>query len=252
MDRPRILFLDIETFPALFYAWQTWEASALRIKEDTSIASFSAKWLGGKHITKALPDYKGYRAGSRNDKWLLQDLWKLLDEADIVSAHNLDRFDAKKVNYRFMVHKLGPPSPYQHVDTLKEVKKVASHDSNKLNELCRVHKIGQKVRTGGADLWFDCLEGDAAAWARMRRYNAHDVRLLEGWYKLLLPWIRRHPNVGTYTDKPVCPKCGSKDLERRGTAYNATTSYQRFQCRDCGGWLRGTKNERKSRPMVGA
>lgn len=239
-SKPRILLIDIETFPMLFYAWEPWEASALRIVEDTAICSFSAKWLGGQHTTKALCDYPGYKAGSRDDRRLLKDLWTLLDEADMVGAHNGDRFDMKKITFRFMVHGMKPPSPFQTIDTLKEVRRVASFDSHKLNELCRVLKIGQKVRTGGKDLWFDCLEGNLKAWARMKRYNAHDVRLLDGLYRFLLPYMKRHPNVTLFNARALCPRCGGRKIQRRGEVRLQTRSYWSFQCRACMGWLRST------------
>jgi hypothetical protein len=233
-----------------FYAWQPWEASALRIIADTSFASFSAKWLGGKQITRCLADYEGYKPGSRNDKPLLADLWKLLDAADIVVAHNLDRFDAKKANYRFIANGFKPPSSFLHCDTLKEVKKVASFDSHKLNELCRILNIGRKVRTGGADLWFDCLEGNMKAWAKMKKYNARDVTLLEELYLELLPWMKSHPNVGMWSDRACCPKCGSTRLQSRGIARNKTTAYTRYQCRYCGSWSRSAKNLKEHRAQV--
>lgn len=240
-DGPRLLLIDIETFPIEMYAWRAWDTSALRIKEDTSLCSFSAAWLDGEHVTMALPDFKGYRAGGRDDKKLMAALWTLLDEADQVAAHNGDRFDVKKINYRFMVHGMKPPSPYKTIDTLKEVKKVASFDSHKLNELCRVLKIGAKVRTGGADLWFDCLAGDMKAWARMKKYNAHDVRLLKLLYLELRPWMKNHPNHALYTGITSCPKCGSTKMQRRGSERTAARTYQRLQCQACGGWMRGTE-----------
>lgn len=249
-----ILSLDIETFPMLFYAWQPWEANALRIIEDTSICCWSAKWLGGKQFTRSLADYKGYKPGGRNDKKLLEDLWTLLDEAEIVVAHNGDRFDVKKINYRFMVHGMKPPSPYKTVDTLKEYRKLAAFDSNKLNDLSRVRGIGAKIRTGGADLWFDCLAGDLAAWKHMKQYNAHDVVLLEEHYLKLLPWMRNHPNVAAGFGPNVCPKCQSTRLQRRGFGKSRTTTYQRYQCLACGGWCRDHQNliETDNKPFVHA
>jgi hypothetical protein len=242
-DGARILCIDIETFPMLFYAWQPWEARALKVVENTSMASWSAKWLHGPQITRCLADYKGYKPGSRDDKKLCAELWPLLDEADIVVAHNADRFDVKKINYRFMIHNLGIPSPYKTVDTLKEVKRISGHDENRLNELCRQHGIGQKLRTGGAELWFDCLGGKPAAWARMKRYNARDVfPLLEKWYLFLRPWITTHPNLGTYSGVASCPKCGSVKVQSRGVQRTATRAYQRMQCQACGGWSRGTES----------
>jgi hypothetical protein len=254
-DGPRILLIDVETFPMLFYAWQPWEARALKVVQNTSLASWSAKWLGGKQITRCLADYPGYRPGSRNDKKLMAELWPLLDEADIVVAHNGDRFDVKKINYRFMIHGFGPPSPYRTVDTLREAKKVSAHDENRLNELCRQHGIGQKLRTGGADLWFDCLEqGKPSAWAKMKKYNARDVfPLLEKWYLFLRPWMKNHPAHGAYTDIASCSRCGSTKLQPRGYAYARTRVYRRFRCASCGGWDQSTEAEPGRRAsLVGA
>src|SRR5204863_7932491 len=93
----KTLSVDYETFPMLIYAWEPWEATALRTVENTSMASFSVKWLGGKQTTRCLADYKGYKPHSRDDKKLLLELWPFLDEAEIVVAHNGDKFDVKKM-----------------------------------------------------------------------------------------------------------------------------------------------------------
>jgi predicted RNA-binding Zn-ribbon protein involved in translation (DUF1610 family) len=240
---PRTLLIDVETFPALVYVWRIYEDSAIKVVENTSVASFSAKWLNGSQVTKAISDYSGYRPGKRDDRKLLKDLWTLLDEADTVVAHNGDRFDVKKINSRFIIHGMVPPSPYKTVDTLKEARAVSGHDSNRLNELCRQWGIGQKVRTGGHDLWFDCLGGDARAWKRMKKYNAHDVfPLLEGAYLRLLPWMKKHPNVSAFRDEAVCPRCGSSKIQSRGKQVTSTRTYQRFQCSECGGWSRGVES----------
>jgi predicted RNA-binding Zn-ribbon protein involved in translation (DUF1610 family) len=121
------------------------------------------------------------------------------------------------------------------------VKKVAAFDRNNLNELCRVLHIGRKVKTGGADLWFDCLAGDQRAWKRMKKYNAHDVTLLEGLYLRLRPWMKTHPRVSGAPE--ACPKCGSARIQSRGEMRSATRTYQRYQCVGCGGWLKATKCE---------
>jgi predicted RNA-binding Zn-ribbon protein involved in translation (DUF1610 family) len=250
-NAPKFLLIDVETFPMLYYAWRPYDTGSLKTVEDTSMASFTAKWYGERgFITRSLADYKGYKAGSRDDKALLAELWTLLDEADWVAAHNGDRFDVKIINYRFMVHGMPPPSPYEQIDTLKEVKKVARHDSNRLNELCRVHGIGQKVRTGGKDLWFDCLGGDVKAWARMKRYNEHDVRLLEGLYNMLMPWMKKHPNRSNHTGIASCPKCGSTKIQKRGKARSRTRTYDRLQCQGCGAWARSVASDKEGASVV--
>lgn len=243
-DGPRILLIDIETFPMLFYAWEAYEARALRVVENTSVASFSAKWLGGKHITRCIADYKGYKPGDRDDRALMVDVWEMLNRADFVVAHGGKRFDRRKLNYRFMFHRLGPPAPFVLIDTLHEVRRASSWDSHKLNELCRQLEIGEKLRTGGADLWFDCLAGKKSAWAKMKKYNARDVApLLEGVYLELRPWINSHPNFGVFTNTSVCPKCGSGKLNREGKRRTLTCVYDRFRCMSCGGWCQSVASD---------
>lgn len=252
--RTKILLVDLETFPILMYAWNHYQTDAIRIVQNTSIASWAAKWLGDKKTTtRCLADYKGYKPTSRDDKQLLEELWPFLDEAEIVVAHNGAKFDAKKINYRFLVNGMKLPSPYRVVDTLTEVRRIAAFDSNKLNAVAPLLDIGEKVRTGGADLWFDCLAGDKKAWAHMKKYNAHDVDpLLEGVYLKLRPWMKNHPNVALGYGPGVCPKCGSTQLKREGFSYNKTTAYQRYSCLACGAFSKDNENliNKEDKPFV--
>ena len=68
-----------------------------------------------------------------------------------------------------------------------------------------------------------------------------DVIATELVYLKLLPWIDNHPNVGAYepSTEAVCPKCGSDNLQRRGTSILQQGRYPRYQCQACGGWSRG-------------
>lgn len=166
-------------------------------------------------------------------------MWKLLAEAHIVVYQNGDKFDRKKLNTRFAHAGLGPPPPFQTVDTFKTFKSVFGFDVNSLDEVCRFFGIGRKIRTGGKELWFDCIDGDMAAWAKMKKYNANDVApLLEEIYLRILPWIKNHPNLGLYTGTTCCPKCGSRMLQARGFARTSAATYRRYQCQACGGWCR--------------
>lgn len=234
---PRVLFIDIEVFPLLIWAWGIYEVNALKLERPTILCCFSAKWLGGKQITKALPDYTGYRRGHENDKKLVKDIWKLLDEADIVIGQNLNAFDIKMINAEFVKHGMPPPSPYKTVDTLKTARKVFRFPSNKLDDLGDQLHEGRKVETGGKDLWFRCLANDPKAWKLMKRYNAFDVILLEKIYKRFLPWIPSHPMKGMTENKyGKCGRCGSKKLVSRGTEIAGNKEYRRLHCRNCGGW----------------
>lgn len=252
MNQPKILLFDIETAPSLGWVWEKWETNVLDFKEEWYLLCFAAKWLNGKMLTHALPDFKGYKPGSENDELLVRELWKLFDEADILIAHNGDHFDIRKANARFAYYKLPPPSPYKTIDTLKVAKRFFNFTSNKLDDLGKHLGYGRKLVHTGFNLWQGCMKGDLKAWKHMVRYNKRDVELLEEIYLHFRPWITQHPNVGAFIADTVCPKCGSKNLQPRGFAINTTTKYQRYKCRDCGGWSRGNKNLLKTQLIVNA
>lgn len=247
---PRILFLDIETFPILAHVWTVYEANAVSVERNTMICCFSAKWQGGKQVTKALPDFPRYKAGAWDDSRIAKALWELMNEADVIVAQNGDRFDVKKINARLIKHGLTPPAPYKTVDTLKIARNVFGFDSNRLNDLCSFLGIGEKFHTGGFGLWQGCMAGNEKAWRTMRKYNAQDVRLPESLYDRFLPWTKNHPNVGLHHKGDVCPRCGSRELIWRGLAFNKTTAYRRFRCGACGGWGRTGENVQKDKPLV--
>lgn len=229
---PKILLLDIETFPNLYYAWRLWEGRALDVKEFSRIVCFCVKWLGGKSYTYALPDFGG------NEKRLIKRLWEFVDEADILVAHNGRAFDFGRMNSQFIKHGLNPPSPAQKVDTKRAAKETFGFDSNSLDELCHFLGLGKKMATGGYELWQKCMENDPTAWRKMKKYNAHDVKLLEALYLKLRPWMPKHPNLTLFNGE--CPKCGASELQKRGIYRSTTRVYQRYQCQKCGGWSRRT------------
>lgn len=233
--KSKILLLDIETLPNLGFTWSRWETNVIAFEKESCIATFAAKWLDGKVFARALPDYRGYKSGSYDDLKICQELHKLLDEADIVIAHNGNSFDIKVINARFLFHKLPPPAPFKTVDTKLAIKKVARFNSHKLDDLGKLLGEGKKVKTD-FDLWLGCINGDKTSWNKMVKYNKQDVILLEKIYLRILPWITTHPNVTLFDPKAACPKCGGRDIQWRGFQVSATRKYKRFQCKSCGGW----------------
>lgn len=236
LPKAKVLLLDLETSPNVAYVWGKWEQNVIDYQKEWSIICFSAKWYEGKHITKCLADYKGVGDWT-DDERLVHDLWKLCDEADIICAHNGDSFDIKKMNAKFVKYGLTPPSPYKTIDTKKIAKRYFAFNSNSLDDLGKHLGLGNKVDTGGFELWLGCMRGDAKAWKKMKRYCKRDVVLLERIYLRLRPWMKTHPNVGIYqNDELVCPKCGSGDMNYRGYARSNVARYRKYQCQNCGGW----------------
>lgn len=243
-NKPKILLYDIETMANLAYVWGKYEQDVIAVKRHWYMMSFAYKWLGEKQTyVKALPDFPMYKKDQYNDKELVESLWKLFDEADIIVAHNGNDFDIKKTNARFIKHKLRPPSPSKYVDTKLEAKKYFKFDSNKLDDLGDYFNIGRKINTGGFELWLGCEAKDKKSWAKMKKYNVNDVILLEKVYNEMLPYMKTHPNLNLYNGTTHnCPNCGSIHNQKRGLAIVGRTMIaQRYQCKDCGAWSQGEK-----------
>jgi uncharacterized protein YprB with RNaseH-like and TPR domain len=189
-----------------------------------------------RFIVKGFCDYSEYKNDKQNDLFLVRDLWELFDEADVIVAHNLARFDARKANSRFLYHNLPPPSPYEEVDTLKICRKYFALHSNKLSDVTEFLGVGTKFRHEGIDVWFKVMDGDAKAWKIMKEYNRQDIKILQALYNKVRSWAKSHPNLSRYFEYPCCGVCTSFDVEYRGYDYSKKKPHQRIHCRNCGHW----------------
>jgi len=174
---------------------------------------------------------------------MLKRIHELLDQADVVVHYNGTSFDIPCLNKEFLIYGFSPPAPYKQMDLLKTARSQFRFTSNKLDYVCQKLKLGKKSQTDFT-LWVDCMDLDPDAWEKMEEYNKNDVLLLEKLYTTLRPWIKQHPNYGLYksTTGLVCPHCGSLRYQKRGFQYTAAYKYQRYQCRDCKTWFRGSDN----------
>src|SRR3990167_1815053 len=105
-NKTKILLLDLETTANKGYYWgQNWETSIIENIEYGKILSYSAKWLNKSSIiTRGWIDCKVYKKGVENELPIVQELWNLLDEAEVVVAHNGKCFDIKKCNTKFALY----------------------------------------------------------------------------------------------------------------------------------------------------
>ena len=103
--------------------------------------------------------YPRFKKKPTCDRETTKSVWKLLDEADIVVAHNGNRFDLKWINASFLKHGMLPPSPYKTIDTLTQSRGQFYQNTHKLDDLSRRHLGNKKVNTGGFDLWRGIVTG---------------------------------------------------------------------------------------------
>lgn len=241
--KTRILLFDIETMANLGFIWGKYEQNVIQYQEEWYMLSVAWKWLDEKKVyIKALPDYKGYKGGRSNERKLVESLWHLFDEADVIIGHNAQSFDIKKTNAKFIEHGFNPPSPYKVIDTKLVARRYFNFNSNKLDDLANILGLGRKIDTGGFDLWLGCASGDKKSWKKMCTYNKHDVVLLEQVYLKMRGWMNPHPHVGSLNEtRGNCQSCNSTNLQKRGFGIRGNAiRVQRLQCQDCGSWTSQT------------
>lgn len=215
------------------------------IKNDWYILSYSAKWLGDAPSKVMYADQRNAKDVS-DDKKMLEGIWKLMDEADIIVGQNSKKFDVKKLNARFILNGMKPPSGYKQIDTLVLAKKYFAFTSNKLeflsSNLCTKYKKLQHGKFPGFSLWKECLAGNKEAWKEMQKYNCHDVLATEELYTKLVAWDASI-NFDAYTEdlNHTC-SCGHKEFENKGYAYTSAGKFNRYKCKECGKESRGKEN----------
>lgn len=235
---PKILLLDIETAPLEVFTWGLWEQQVWidQIKNDWFMLCWSAKWLFDTEVY--WESITSSEALKRDDKRISKSLWKMVDEADIIIAHNWDSFDIKKMNVRFIKNWLWIPSPYITIDTLKTARKTFKMTSNKLNYLCKFLWLNVKKETGWFNLWRESIEWNKKSLDLMLEYCKNDVVILEELYMKLRPYIKNHPNLNLYSEWEVCKNCWSLKLKWWKTYSTTNSKYKSAQCQDCWAWVR--------------
>jgi hypothetical protein len=253
---PKILIFDVETAPIVAYVWSLWDQNVglNQIEKDWHLLSWSAKWLGDPEDKVMYQDQRG-RRNKEDDKELLKGIWKLLDEADIVIGQNSKSFDHKKLNARFIMNGMKPPSSYRHIDTKILAKRHFGFTSNRLeymtDKLCTKYKKQKHAKFFGFYLWLECMKDNMEAWEEMEMYNKYDVLSLEELYYKLIPWDNSI-NFNVYSEcvDTVCT-CGNEEFKHSGFYYTNTSKFDKYQCTKCGSEVRGrvnllSKEKRKS------
>ena len=239
---PKILIVDIETSSLMLQAFSIWNinASLNQIAEDWNILSWAARWYGSKEEDTFYMDVSE-NENIRDDSNILESLWHLLDEADIVVCHNA-KFDTKKINSRFVMNGFSKPSPYRVIDTLNIAKSQFGFTSNKLeyltDKLCVKYKKLTHQKFAGFNLWKECLMRNPEAWEEMRTYNKYDVLSLEELLTVLAPWDNKLPNLELYTDEVV----DKGEWEHVGYHFSNNAKYDKYRNNVTGQYMRGKVN----------
>lgn len=257
-DGPKILFIDVENqgTVALTHGRFKTNISPKGVISEPYLLTYAANWAHDpedKIVCRGLDDMPNWHDGDyRNDVFLVEELWELLDDADVVIAHNT-AFDEGVINSRFAYHGMVPPSPYKVVCTLKSLKKYFKLPANSLDAATRFFNLERKLDNAGIDLWLRCYKGQETAFGELKAYNRGDIPTLRQLYYRILPFIKNHPNMALYynDDEIRCNTCGIGEmcLVDDKYAYTNISRFDVYRCNSCGAVKRSRKNIRTKEQM---
>ncbi|QOC59372.1 DnaQ-like DNA polymerase III subunit [Microbacterium phage Lifes] len=231
MTDAKIGFWDTEFTPNTGYFWGLWDQNIPPsfVKETQRMLCYGFKEY--KKPTVVVDE----RVGRRE---MLESLRDRITSVDLIVSWNGMKYDTRMANREFIKEGLTPPAPPKEIDLMRVAKSRFAFASNKLDFVAQELGVGRKVDTGGFALWEGVMAGDEASWRKMRKYQKGDVDLLEKLFEVLKPWIRMpHPvrDLGGL----VCRNCGDTHLQSRGVQRTLQGEYPRYQCVECGTWMRG-------------
>lgn len=232
----KILFYDIETSPMIMAGFEIWNTNipTSGIMKDWTIFSAAWGWLGEDEIHSA-------STATMSEKQVVKKLVNAINSADIIVAHNGDKFDIKKLRTRVIMLDLPVLSNVVAIDTLKVVKKHFKFTSNRLDYVAKALGMEGKSSTSEG-LWMRALVGDKAALKEMEEYNRQDIVVLKNLYLKLRPYIDNHPSVARLNNTHIsggCQACGSISVHRHDKQISKKHLYARYRCQECGHVFKG-------------
>lgn len=260
----KTVFLDIETSLIEIYAFRLgmMRPNIESLKEGSQTKLLTAAWGSwydlhhyGEEGVKSVGNHhrKGaFKKDPLDDTYVLRKMWDVLDDADIIVAHNAT-FDRGWIEGRFMDLGWKQPSKYyvyctyQTLHGLNGVSKKLDYLSQKL--------IGtEKVKHEGLPLWVGCQNGDVESFEKMEAYNIGDI--YDTLYKVFCrtaPYVRRNKCIDLAGEGLFCTLTGDELTEMKEPYKNRLTGllYHRYENKKYGFVYRDRYNIRSKKAGLG-
>jgi len=251
LDKPRILYFDIETSIVLFAGFRLGKQHVdyTQVIKRPQVMCISWAWNDDRvqHGTFDMDKYQILKKDDDADYSLLKRFCGELSKADLVVGQNSENFDLPTLTSRIIKYRLPPLPEILHDDMYLQTRKKVRHLSHKLDDVSEFLGNGRKEEHGnGMEWWIAIALGNKKILKEMVKYCDGDVEKLRKSYKQQLPYVKSKLNMSTFTGKACCTQCGSTDVIKDGFARPGLAKYQRFRCNSCGHPFRGGENLNKN------
>jgi len=206
------------------------------------------KVIGEKetHVIK-ISDYKLHKTDPTNDYEVAKRMGEILTDCDGMLTWFGQFFDEPYLQSRLLFHGL-PLLPTSttgtHIDGWRIAKKKLKMTSNRLATVSTFLGLDEKT-TLNFNIWRKAMGGHLPSLRYIYKHCHQDVLVLEQVYKKIKPLCTWHFNVNLDANAalkesgPLCPRCGSPRLMKRGFRGSYTARTQRYYCGACGSWSMG-------------
>lgn len=234
MAEPRVLLFDIE---------------ATNLQADFGVVLCIAwKWHGeSKVYHRSITQAPTFAKDPTNDKWLIQEFGKVLEQADVAVFHYGMYFDAPYLQTRALYHGMKPLHMPPMVDTWRICRKRLKLHSNRLASIAALLGVSEKTPLDGPT-WVRAMAGNKKAIKYVVDHCLQDVVVLDEVYTRIRAFGWDNPNMGAKED--ACPTCGSHDLHMRGQIKTVKAPKQRFHCNNCGHWFSRALSKREKQLLA--
>ena len=177
----KVVFLDIETslIDAKVFRTGLQQVNANQLTAQTRILTVAGGSLydlisKGEEGMWSCSNHRSstFKTDPLDDTEILATVWDILDEAEVIVAHNAT-FDKGWLLGRFLELGWKLPSRFFLFCTYRNLTPF-NLTSKKLNELSKT-LIGTKKLDTNIDLWMRCSAGEKAAFEEMETYNLGDI-----------------------------------------------------------------------------
>ena len=172
-----ILYIDLEVSKSLYWTYGPKVPSKYLRSDDRVkpyyIICWSASYVGSSKIWSDCVTPEEALAWS--DKRILERLQELIESADIIGGHNIDAYDKKRANTRFLLNGYEPQTDKKTIDTLKIARSKFAFESNKLDDISKELGLRPKDDIRNSDWLKIVTSGDEKTLKKVNKYCRGDV-----------------------------------------------------------------------------
>lgn len=199
-----ILYIDLEVSKSLYYNYGAKVPSTYLRAEDRVhgyfIICWSASYIGNSTVWSEC--ITPAEAKTQNDSRILKRLQGLMNSTDIIAGHNVDAYDVKRANTRFLLNGISPVIDKKTMDTLKIARSKFAFESNRLGEISKELGFRDKDDITNED-WLQIVRyGNKATLQKVTKYCEGDVVNGKNVFETLAPWSGKKQEYGATKAKP--------------------------------------------------